>query len=326
MFRLACAFALSLCSLNCIATDDPWFLLQKTAYAARELNYQGVFVYQNGNQVRSVQITHVNNAGQELARNVVLDVDRKSGQAREVFSQGSDILIVHPKNQKMVIEKRRGKNLFPAMFSTNIQAVKASYTARNGPIDMVAGRSAQIVELVPNDAFRYSYKIWADTEFGILLKMEVLDSKNQKLEQIGFNSLSMLNTQDVNWFEPKLDVKKNYVMEDVTTANNLSNNWVLTALPAGYIKVDHIAIVVPGKAVNVDQVIISDGIASVSLFIEPLAKGVRPKTGHMLLGSTSICANVIDGHQITVVGEVPVATVMQIAKAVTFKKQTALNK
>jgi sigma-E factor negative regulatory protein RseB len=46
----------------------------------------------------------------------------------------------------------------------------------------------------------------------------------------------------------------------------------------------------------------------------------------MLIGSTNICANVIEGYQVTVVGEVPEATVMQIAKAVSFKKQTASNK
>ena len=76
----------------------------------------------------------------------------------------------------------------------------------------------------------------------------------------------------------------------------------------------------------VDQMIFSDGIGSVSLFIEPLIKGVRPKMGHMSIGSTNICAHVLDGYQITVVGEVPESTVMQIAKAVSFKKQTALNK
>jgi sigma-E factor negative regulatory protein RseB len=97
-------------------------------------------------------------------------------------------------------------------------------------------------------------------------------------------------------------------------------------LPAGYVKVDHVTLNLPGKTAPVDQMIFSDGLASVSLFIESIAKGMRPKMGHMQIGSTNICANVIDGYQITVVGEVPEATVMQIAKAVTFKKQTALNK
>jgi sigma-E factor negative regulatory protein RseB len=328
MFKLASALVLSALSLSALAADDAWLLLQKTAYAARELNYQGVFVYQNGKQTRSVQITHMNNNGQEMARNVVLDNGvqaGESGQPREVYSQGNDVVIFQAKNQKVVIEKRRGQNLFPAMLPTDLRAIEASYKAQLGPVEMVAGRAAQIIELVSTDSYRYSYKIWADSEFGLLLKMTLLDNKKQTLEQIEFNQLSMLNSQDVNWFQPKIDVRKNYVMEDVAV-NHVNTNWIVTELPAGYIKVDHILLAVPGKTAPVDQVIFSDGIASVSLFIEPIIKGMHPKMGHMLIGSTNICANVMDGYQVTVVGEVPEATVMQIAKAVSFKKQTALNK
>jgi sigma-E factor negative regulatory protein RseB len=324
---------LSAFSLTSFAADDPWFVLEKTAYAARELNYQGIFTYQNGKQNISVQITHMNNNGQEMTRNVVLEsghqaTSPQAGQTREVYSQGRDIVIVRPQNQKMVIEKRRGQNLFPAMLPTELVAIKASYVARLGGVESIAGREAQIVDLVPNDAFRYSYRIWADSEYGLLLKMTLIDSKNQTLEQIAFSQLSTLNSQDTNWFQPKIDVKKSYVMEDTTAVNHVNNhpvnsNWVVTELPVGYVKVDHRAIVVPGKSAPVDQMIFSDGIASVSLFIEPLTKGMRPKMGHMLIGSTNLCANVIEGYQITVVGEVPEATVMQIAKAVTFKKQTA---
>lgn len=323
---LPSAVILSVLSFSCLAADDVWLMLQKTAFAARELNYQGVFVYQNGKQTRSVQITHMNNAGQEMTRNLVLDRSVQVGQPREVYSQGNDILIVHPRNEKIVIEKRRGQNLFPAMLPTDMQALKVSYTARLGAIEMIAGRAAQVVDLVPNDAFRYSYKIWSDTEFGLLVKMTLLDNKKQTLEQIEFSQLSMLNSQDANWFQPKIDVKKNYVTEDVPATNHVDTNWIVAELPMGYIKVDHITLNLPGKIAPVDQLIFSDGIASVSLFIEPITKGMHPKMGHMLIGSTNICANVIDGFQITVVGEVPEATVMQIAKAVSFKKQAALNK
>ena len=91
-------------------------------------------------------------------------------------------------------------------------------------------------------------------------------------------------------------------------------------LPAGYQKVDHIQRAVRGKDAMVDQLVFSDGIASVSVFIEPLTKGQRPKKGHMLMGSTNMCANVVEGHQVIVVGEVPEMTVQSIAKAVSYKK------
>ncbi|MFM9835719.1 MAG: MucB/RseB C-terminal domain-containing protein [Methylophilaceae bacterium] len=314
MFRVVSGLLLLFVSI-CAFADDAWQMLEKTAYAARELNYSGQFVYQSGNQTRVIDITHMNQDGHELTRNVVLE-----GRPREVYSQGNDIVIFQPKNEKVMIEKRRGQNLFPAMLPTDLRLIKSSYNARLGAIETVAGRNAQIIELMPSDAYRYSYKIWTDTEFGLLLKMTLLNSKNETLEQIYFNQLSMLNSQDVNWFQPKLDVSKSYVVEDNAQVTHVDGNWIVAQLPSGYRKVDQVQRMVPGKSAPVNQIIFSDGIASVSLFIEPIAKGMRPKTGHMLVGSTNICANVIEGYQIMVVGEVPEETVQQIAKAVTFKK------
>lgn len=320
MIKWMLAFAMVCISFNVQALDDPWLALQKTAYAARVLNYQGVFVYQNGNQTRSVQITHMNNAGRELTRNVVLD-----GQPREVFSEGSDIVIFNAKSNKVVIEKRRGQNLFPAMLPTNLDVLKYNYTARLGAMERIAGRDAQMIDLVPNDNFRYSIRVWSDVEFGLLVKMSLIDHQGHVLEQIGFTQLSMMDTHDLNWFQPKIDLTKQYVMEDETEVHHVSNNWVVANLPPGYKKIDHIEHVVPGKNIVVNQVIFSDGIASVSLFIEPMKKGARPKMGHKVVGSTNICANVVEGFQVVVVGEVPAQTVQQIAKAVSFSRSTQTN-
>jgi sigma-E factor negative regulatory protein RseB len=320
MIKSLLACVLSVTSLQVMAGDDPWALLQKTAYAARELNYQGVFVYQNANHSRSVQITHMNNSGRELTRNVVLD-----GQQREVFSEGSDIVIFNAKSDKVVIEKRRGQNLFPAMLPTNLDTLKASYEAKLGSIERVAGRDAQVIELIPHDGFRYTYKVWADTEFGLLLKMHLVEG-NKILEHIGFAQLSMLNTQNLDWFQPKIDLTKSYVMEDATDVNHVTEDWIIANLPSGYRKIDHIQRMVPGKKMPVNQMIFSDGIASVSVFIEPMMKGMRPRMGHKLVGSTNMCANVIDGYQVIVVGEVPAQTVQQISRAVSFKKHAIFNK
>jgi len=316
---LAC-FAIA-ASLNANAADDPWAVLEKAAYAARELNYQGIFVYQNGSQMRSVQLTHMNDAGYELARSVVLD-----GQPREVFSQGSDIVIFNAKNDRVVVEKRRGKNMFPAMIPTNLDAIKTNYNALLGEAERIAGRNARIVNLVPNDKLRYSYRIWADSEYGLLLKMMLIDSNNTPVEQIGFTQLSMLNTHDLDWFQPKMESAKNYVMEETPEVGHVTDDWVVANLPPGYRKIDHILVTVHGKKFPVNQLIFSDGIASVSVFIEPILKGMRPKMGHKVVGSTNICANVVDGYQVVVVGEVPKETVSMISKAISFNSQTTANK
>jgi sigma-E factor negative regulatory protein RseB len=307
---LACA---ALCVSQLANADNAWDMLQKTALAARELNYQGVFVYQNGSQMRSVQITHMNSNGKELTRNLVMD-----GQPREVFSEGSEIVIFNPKNDKVVIEKRRGQNLFPAMLPTDLNIIKASYNAVLGETELVAGREAQIIDLIPNDSLRYSYRVWSDKEFGLLLKMALSNTNKQILEQIGFTQLSMMNTHDLEWYKPNINLNKKYVMEDRTTVDRVAESWVSAHLPPGFKKIDQLKFTPPGKKNEVNQMIYSDGIATVSLFIEPVDKNVKPKIGHKTLGSTNMCANVVNGQQVIVVGEVPSETVTQISKSITF--------
>lgn len=292
---------------------DAWQILEKSAHAARELNYEGQFSYVNGENARTVSVKHMNYGGREVARNIVLD-----NSNREVYSQGNDIVILQPTKKNVLIKKRRGKNLFPAMLPTDLSIIKANYNARLAGTEYVANREAQVVELVPSDAYRYRYKIWADMKFGLILKMTLLNSDNKTLEQIYFNQLSMLNSENLNWFQPKIEVGKDYVTERESPMTRVDNDLIVTNLPAGYQQIDHIQRT-KGSS-KVDQLVFSDGIGSVSVFIEPMTKGKRPKTGNMPMGSTNMCAHVTDGRQIIVVGEVPAKTVKSIAEAVTFKK------
>jgi sigma-E factor negative regulatory protein RseB len=298
-----------------LAEEDLWAAMQKTASAARELNYQGLFVYHNGAIIRSVQITHINEGGREFTRNVVLD-----GRPREVFSEGDDIVIFNAKNDKVVIEKRRGQNLFPAMLPTQLYPLRQNYKLKFVGQERVAGRLAQVIDMIPNDNLRYQYRVWSDAEYGLLLKMSMLDIEGHTLEQIGFNQLAMLHTKNLDWFQPKIDATKPYVMDDTTDLTHVEDNLVIPNLPAGYKKIDQIRLRVPGKTTSVQQFIFSDGLASVSLFVEPLIKGMPPRIGKKTMGSTNVYAHVLNGYQLVVVGEVPAQTVEQIAQQVTFKK------
>jgi sigma-E factor negative regulatory protein RseB len=322
MLRFVLACLLASAAVNVHAEADVWQVLQKAALAARALSYQGIFVCQIGAQSKSVQITHMYSSKGEFARNVMLD-----GPPRELLSQGSDLVIYNQKNEKVVIEKRRGQNMFPAILPTNLESIKASYQLRSGDMERVAGRQAQMLILESKDELRYSYRLWIDTEFGLLLKSVMLNQRNEIIETIAFSQIGLFNTAGLDWFQPKIDNKKNYVMEDevVTAADNGSAAvWILKELPAGYRKVDQMIRMVHGNTLPVTHMVFSDGLASVSLFIEPVSKGTKTKAGakpiQSIVGNTSFYSSVTDGHQLTVVGEVPQVTVAQIANAVVFKK------
>lgn len=310
---------LSAASVTAFASqDDAWMLLQKASQAARELSYKGVFVYQSGTTSKSVQLTHMNSGQGEFARMVVLD-----GAPREVLSQGSEVVIFSPKNEKIMIEKKRGQNMFPALLPGNMDALKVSYQALINGSERIGGRDAMVVNLSPNDQMRYGYRFWVDKEFGLLLKVTTMNQRGDSLEQIGFSQLSLMEGQSLDWYKPKFDPTKSYVMDLDSPAkvNTSEIDWDIAQLPSGYRKVDQVKQPVQGKALPVTQMIFSDGLASISVFIEPMAKGSKAKVGHTAVGATNFYASINEGHQVMVVGEVPEAAVTQFANSVSFKNK-----
>lgn len=322
-FASASLIATLLSSFNVWASEeDSWQILQKAAVAARALSYKGIFVCQSAKQIKSVEITHLYDGQNEFARNVVLD-----GAPREVLNQSGNVVIYNPRNGKIVIEKRRAQNMFPAILPTDLNSIKASYSLRSDESERIAGRPAQVLVLEPKDGLRYSYRFWIDAEYGLLLKSVMFNNRNEVMESIGFNQVSLMSTVALDWFKPKIDHNKSYVMEneqEVVADDGSPVDWEVKALPAGYRKVDQVMRKVPGKAGTVTHVVFSDGLASVSLFIEHIAKPAKhkpaPKNVLSSTGNTSFYANVNSGHLVTVVGDVPEATVVQIANAVVFKK------
>lgn len=321
-FASATLIAIFLLSINVQASEeDNWQLLQKAAVAARALSYKGIFVCQTSKQIRSVEITHMYDGQNEFARNVILD-----GSPREVLNHSGNVVIYNPQNEKVIIEKRRGQNMFPAVLPVNLQTIKVSYNVRQAETERVAGRLAQVLVLVPKDALRYSYRFWVDTEYGLLLKSVMFNHRDEVVESISFNQLALMNTVALDWFKPKIDHSKSYVMEHeqaVIASPDGAVDWEIKSLPAGYRKVDQLMRKVQGKTEPVTHVVFSDGLASVSLFIEHINKHSKTKATQKNVlsssGNTNFYTHINHGHLVTVVGDVPEATVVQIANAVVFK-------
>jgi sigma-E factor negative regulatory protein RseB len=297
--------------------QDPWEMLEKAGMAAHQLSYRGVFVYQSGNQISSMHITHINrNQYGEFAKVVVLD-----GTPREMLQQGDEAIIYEPKNEKVMIEKRRIQSGFPAVLPKMSEDIKANYQVQMGGVERVGGREANLLSLSPRDAYRYSSKLWIDQDSGLLLKLAVFNEKNELIEQVGFNQLLLIDTGDMQWFRPNADDSKTYEIqpEEKVTPVIEAGGWVIAGLPRGFRKTEQVMRQIPGKLSTVMQMVFFDGMASVSLFIEDVDKKTAPKRCAMSQGATNLYATVLGDHQIIVMGEVPAATVMQIARSVSQK-------
>lgn len=296
---------------------DAWQILQKAAVAGHVLNYKGIFVFNSQNQTKAIQVKHLYNGAGEYSRNVTLDV-----APTEVFSQGQDLVIYKPQKETVVIEKRQAKNLFPNVIPMKLERLKVSYALHAAETERVSGRDARLLLLIPKDDLRYSYKFWVDNLYGLLLKYEMLNGKQEVLESVAFNEINLMQTLDLDWFQPQIDSKKRYEMEDalpVVPDENGHHGWVMAELPKGFIKVDQMRIKAHHNSQPMTQMIFSDGLVAVSLFIEARTKNIPARVGYHAVGNTNAYMDVRGGHQITVVGDVPKATVIKIGEAVKFK-------
>lgn len=314
-------FLLLLSSLAAQAGEmtDPWLIMEKAAQAAHQLSYKGIFVYQSGATVNSMQITHMNyGANGEFARVVVLD-----GSPREVLRQGNDVIIYQPKSEKVMIDKRRLHSGFPAVLPKLSDDLKANYQIRLGGAERIGGHDTQVVELDPHDKYRYRCKLWTDRDSGLLLKIALVNDKDDVVEQVAFNQIALLEGSNMDWFRPELQRGKNYVMapeDKVMQATPQTDGWTIGQLPPGFRKTEQVKRMFPGKAFPVDHMVFWDGMASISLFIEPMPRGVVPKVGGYAQGATNVQVSVHDGHQVVVMGEVPAVTVNQISNSISFSK------
>ena len=301
-----------LLSFSIHSAEDPWLHLEKASQAARKLSYKGIFLYQNLQEIRSIEITHLNNGVEEFARIVTLD-----GKPREALSRGSNMYVFNANKENVLIQKRQSQNLFPAILPPDIESVKAIYALRLGEQERIGGREAQLVYLEPKDEYRYPYKLWLDKEFGLILKMSILDSQQKVIEQASFNQIALFSGQDLNWFKPNVDVQKKYIMDEAGD-NKVSQEkyCTITNLPTGYKEVSHVTRKIGPHQQLTHHWIFSDGISFVSLFINPIPKGQKSHVGGTQVGSSHVQARVINGNQIMVVGEVPQATIQKISYAI----------
>ena len=56
------------------------------------------------------------------------------------------------------------------------------------------------------------------------------------------------------------------------------------------------------------QLVFSDGLSYLSVFIQPVQKGHKPRVGNVTMGRTQVCARYYNGFQIMTVGAVPKKT------------------
>ena len=289
-------------------------LLQKIADAARELNYSGTFVYQHGDQVETSRIVHFVDGGNEYEKLETLD-----GPRREVIRNNDEVLCYYPDAKIVRSDKRVARRTFPALLPEQLSSLTEYYEIRMGEPERISGFDAQALVLEPRDGMRYGHKFWADISSGLLLKARMLSERHNVVEQFSFTQVVIGAGVTREMVQPSFTIRFPEWRLDRFANNTISeveSGWTVKNFPAGFRKILEMRRSKQGNSVLVTHMVYSDGLAAVSIFIEPAATRNRINEGLSQRGAINIYTRTINDQVVTVLGEAPATTVMQIANSV----------
>lgn len=304
--------------------------LKKIQSAAQKLNYSGTFVYQQGSQMRTSRITHLLDGRNEIEKLEILD-----GKPREYVRNNDEVTCYVPETKTLLVEKRVTHDVFPAILATNPTDLAEFYNVRTDETGRVAGHDCQAIVLEPKDRLRYGYKLWAEKATGLLLRAQTLNEKREVVEQISFTQISIGNI-DRNKVRPSFSNTTGWRQESAVMSQGSLSGWTVKSLPPGFKKIREVKRMVSDASASglaattlqsaaqssqreVSQMVFSDGLAAISVFIEP---GSQSRTeGSLQQGALNIVGKRQGDFWLTIVGEVPSAAIRQVANSIEFKSR-----
>jgi sigma-E factor negative regulatory protein RseB len=301
-----------------LAQSDPAALqwLQRIYAASEKLNYSGTFVYQQGNRVETSHIVH--DASGPRERLETLD-----GVPREIVRTGDEVVCYLPASMTVKIDKQPGRRPFPAILSEQLKDVSENYTVKKGDIERVGGYSCQVLTLEPRDKMRYGHQLWADLNTGMLLRARTFNDKNEMLEQFKFTQVKIGGPISRDELRPHyFRQSKDWHVEDsgATQADLAKSGWTIRAAPPGFRTVAELMRTVGGTG-GVGHIVLSDGLAAISVFIEPVtSKRPVSQSGLARQGAINVYTRPVGNYWVTVVGEAPAESVKYVANAVEYHK------
>lgn len=307
-----------LLTVNVCATESQSKLdwLKTVAFAGHQTDYSGVFVYQYGSHVETSRIAHVVEADGEYEKLESLD-----GPKREIIRHHGQVWC-YSQHKMVQVESQQGKGQFPLMLPDQLSALSANYQVRELGQDRVAGYNTQVILFQPRDNLRYTHKIWVDTETGLLLKSAVLNDKQQVVEQYAFTELKVGGEVDHAWISSSATKNLPGIGQERLPLNkaamSVNSGWVVDAMPSGFKKTMELLRPMHGKHAPVTQLVFSDGLSAISVFVELADKDEDDNEGLSSRGAVNLYHKVVDNHLYNVVGEVPPTTVMQVLDSIRY--------
>jgi sigma-E factor negative regulatory protein RseB len=285
--------------------------LDRMNRAVEELNYQGTFVHVLGGTAETLHIIHRNEGGRSGERIVSLD-----GVGREIIRQGNEVQCILPDRRVVLLETRRDVSPLVSALPGFSAELEPHYELTLRASARVANRPAQVLEIMPRDEFRYGYVLWLDQETAMPLKSQLIGENGETVEQILFTEIDFVEEISASALEATIDTTGFTMLRPPESAQvTESLLWRAASVPGGFRLSVATQSPIAGSEYPVEHLVYTDGLATVSVFIEDPNTKTEVGEGFSRVGSTNAFSLTLRGRKVTAVGEVPRQTVRTIASS-----------
>lgn len=319
--RVFIQLVLALCLVvgtNSFAEPEAMKVLERMGIAAKQLNYEGVFAYQTGQNLQSIRIIHRADEQGETERLVSLN-----GAAREVIRTNDLVTCIFPEGKRVNVNRRPLGRGFPSDLLRRLDSATPYYDVVKGRPGRVADRLVGELIIKPIDSYRYGFRLWVDNESDLLLKSELLAEDGHVLETFSFSTVEMGKTIPDSLLQSQISSGTEMTWnrtEPESAVNmastNLLSRWHIAWLPEGFSLVAQQNRITAKNGATVEQRVYSDGLSSVSVFIEKIRARHSHLHGGTKMGAVNAFGTILSAHFVTVVGEVPAKTVEKIGASI----------
>lgn len=300
-----------------VIADPAMDWVQKMSDAMRNLNYQGNFVYMHNNRLEGMQISHFKDSQGEKERLISLN-----GEAREVIRDNQNLTCIWPSSRKVIVDVSRKNSFSPIFIPEDITRLEKFYQMKLVGRDRIADMGTVIVHIDPRDQYRYGMKFWINENNGLMMKSSLLDENGEIIEEVMFTSLQIFTDDDKPVIDTMPPIDDNFTLVryhsgDSSKTFAADNAWQLSGMPGGFWRESVLRRKIPDSDQFVQQMVYTDGLASLSVFIEK--KSSLTQEGMSSMGAVNAFIRLYDDHSVTAIGEVPAITVKQVAESVTYQ-------
>lgn len=297
------------------APADPMAWLGRATQAARQASYEGTYVHVNGERTATIRVTHVNAGGEEHERIEPLD-----DASLDIVRRNDETLCRFPDDKTVRLDPRIANRFFPNILGLSAEAIATSYDVKLGGVERVVGHECQWIRLDPRDNQRFAQRVCSERTTGLIVRARTFNAQGHVVEQYTFTDLKLGNqvvrTDLKSIFKARTrQWQSDGRMKDEAVSTDAG--WVVQRLPAGFQKIAELKRNMPGRPAPVSQMVYTDGLATLSIFVEPNASPPRAAEAASEDGTTAFFVRPLAEHVVSVLGEVPPATAQQIARSVT---------